>query len=74
MNNRMVPLVQVSRMKDQLMVQVMPGVDDPTKTLMQVAVACVQAAESQLETERKDKPPEPAILRPLPGMRVPRNN
>ena len=65
MNSR--PLVQVSRLKDQLMVQVMPGVDDPVKTLMQVAVACVQAAEGQLEKERN-----PTIQAAPPGMRVPR--
>ena len=66
-----IPLVQASLipMNGQIVIQVMPGVNDPVRCLMQVASACAQAAQDQLETERK-----PSIIVPPPGLRVPRSD
>ena len=71
MNNSAFPLVQASLLpaSGRIHVQVMPGVADPVKTLMQVASACAQAAQQQLDAERS----KPSIEVAPPGMRVPRS-
>ena len=69
-----VPLVQASLIpgRGQIVIAVMAGVNDPVLCLMQVSAACTNAAMEKLAEEREKHRKEPAILRPMPGMRVPR--
>ena len=72
MNDGNIPLVQASLIpaRGQIKIQVMPGVTDPVLCLMQVASACVNAAQGKLTEERT----KPIIERAPPGMRVPRSD
>ena len=69
-----VPLVQASLIPErgQIVISVMAGVTDPVLCLMQVSAACTNAAMEKLTEERQKAKPETSILRPMPGLRVPR--